>query len=348
MSFSPELDENVSLAAMNSLAVQASARWFAEARSGEELRSLLDEAARRNLATLILGGGSNLVFAGDFDGLVLRMSIAGRHWEQVEDDSAVLVLGAGENWHESVLYAASAGYCGIENLALIPGTAGAAPVQNIGAYGVELKDTLVSVTALDRDTGEWVVLANEECEFGYRDSLFKHRPGRYVITELRLRLSRSRALSLEYADLANYFDDEDASALTPLDVAEAVMAVRRRKLPDPEQIPNAGSFFKNPVVEMSVWEALKAAYPDIPGYPGNGSAKLAAAWLIDQCGWKGFRNGRVGVHNRQALVLINHSGGCGSDVLALADRIREDVLARFGVTLEMEPGVIPPECALGQ
>lgn len=347
MSLPPEFDENVSLATMNSLAVQASARWFAEVRSGEELKSLLDGAARRNLATLILGGGSNLVFASDFDGLVLRMSIAGRRWEQVEGDSAVLVLGAGENWHESVLYAASAGYRGIENLALIPGTAGAAPVQNIGAYGVELKDTLVSVTALDRDTGEWVILGNEECEFGYRDSLFKHRPGRYVITELRLRLSRSRALSLEYADLANYFDGEDASALTPLEVAEAVMAVRRRKLPDPQQIPNAGSFFKNPVVEMSVWEALKAAYPDIPGYPGNGSAKLAAAWLIDQCGWKGFRNGRVGVHNRQALVLINHSGGDGSDVLALADRIRKDVLARFGVMLEMEPGVIPPECALG-
>ncbi|MEQ9546598.1 MAG: UDP-N-acetylmuramate dehydrogenase [Marinobacter sp.] len=348
MSLSPALEEHVSLAAMNSMAIPASARWFAEVTSGQELESLLEVAAQKDLATLILGGGSNLVFAGDFDGLVLHMSITGRRWEQVDGDSAVLVLGAGENWHESVLYAASAGYRGIENLALIPGTAGAAPVQNIGAYGVELEDTLVSVTALDRRTGEWVVLANEECGFGYRDSLFKHQPGRYVITELRLRLCRSRELSLGYADLANYFDGADTSTLKALDVAQAVMAVRRRKLPDPEQTPNAGSFFKNPVVDQKVWDELKSAYPDMPGYPGEGTAKLAAAWLIDQCGWKGFRNNRVGVHNRQALVLINHSGGNGSDVLALAERIRQDVMARFGVALEMEPGVIPPDGALGR
>ncbi|MDX1599278.1 MAG: UDP-N-acetylmuramate dehydrogenase [Marinobacter sp.] len=348
MSLPPALEEHVSLAAMNSLAVPASARWFAEVTSGQELESLLEVAEQRDLATLILGGGSNLVFAGDFDGLVLHMAITGRCWEHVDGDSAVLVLGAGENWHESVLYAASAGYRGIENLALIPGTVGAAPVQNIGAYGVELKDTLVSVTALDRKTGEWVVLANEDCGFGYRDSLFKHQPGRYVITELRLRLCRSRELTLGYADLANYFDGADTSILKALDVAQAVMAVRRRKLPDPEQIPNAGSFFKNPIVGRKVWDELKLAYPDMPGYPGNGTAKLAAAWLIDQCGWKGFRNDRVGVHNRQALVLINHSGGSGSDVLALAERIRQDVLARFGVALEMEPGVIPPDRALGR
>ncbi|WP_297793684.1 UDP-N-acetylmuramate dehydrogenase [uncultured Marinobacter sp.] len=348
MSLPPALEEHVSLAAMNSLAVPASARWFAEVTSGQELESLLEVAEQRDLATLILGGGSNLVFAGDFDGLVLHMGITGRCWEHVDGDSAILVLGAGENWHESVLYAASAGYRGIENLALIPGTVGAAPVQNIGAYGVELKDTLVSVTALDRKTGEWVVLANEDCGFGYRDSLFKHQPGRYVITELRLRLCRSRELTLGYADLANYFDGAGTSNLKALDVAQAVMAVRRRKLPDPEQIPNAGSFFKNPIVDRKVWGELKLAYPDMPGYPGNGTAKLAAAWLIDQCGWKGFRNDRVGVHNRQALVLINHSGGSGSDVLALAERIRQDVLARFGVALEMEPGVIPPDRALGR
>lgn len=346
MSLPPELDEHVSLTAMNSMAIPASARWFAKVTSGQDLQALLGVAAQKGLSTLILGGGSNLIFAGDFDGLVLHMSIPGRRWEQVDGDSAVLVLGAGENWHESVLYAASAGYRGIENLALIPGTAGAAPVQNIGAYGVELKDTLVSVTAFDRKTGEWVVLANEDCDFGYRDSLFKHQPGRYVITELRLRLCRSRELSLGYADLANYFEGADKSALTAQDVAQAVMAVRRRKLPEPQQIPNAGSFFKNPVVDLRVWEELKLAYPEMPGYPGDQTAKLAAAWLIDQCGWKGFRNDRVGVHNRQALVLINHSGGTGSDVLALAERIRQDVQARFGVALEMEPGVIPLDGAL--
>ncbi|MEX2474845.1 UDP-N-acetylmuramate dehydrogenase [Marinobacter sp.] len=341
MKLPANIRENVSLQAMNSLGIDVSARWYGEATSGNRLISLLDFADEEGLETLVLGGGSNLVFAGDFPGLVARLAITGRRWEQVEGDSAILVLGGGENWHEAVLYAASAGYRGIENLALIPGTAGAAPVQNIGAYGVELKDTLVSVTVLDRNTGSWRVIHCEECDFAYRDSVFKRQPGRYVITELRLHLSRSAPLTLVYADLAGYFDEQEIPALTPLDVAQAVMAVRRRKLPDPQQMPNAGSFFKNPVVPLADWENLKAEHPDMPGYPGPVTAKLAAAWLIDQCGWKGFRNARVGVHNRQALVLINHSGGTGADVLSLAERIRRDVQARFGVTLDMEPGVIP-------
>lgn len=342
-----EIRENVSLHALNSLAIDASARWYADVTSDDQLATLLAFADQEGLETLILGGGSNLVFAGNFDGLVLHMALAGRRWEQVEGDSAVLVLGAGESWHDAVLYAAAAGYRGIENLALIPGTAGAAPVQNIGAYGVELRDSLVSVTVLDRESGDWQVLANEDCAFAYRDSLFKHKPGRYVITELRLRLSRSQALALGYADLRDYFEGQKTDELTPLDVAQAVMAVRRRKLPDPQQMPNAGSFFKNPVVSLAQWEALKAEHPDMPGYPGRDTAKLAAAWLIDQCGWRGFRDERVGVHNRQALVLINHSGGSGADVLALADRIQKDVDARFGVQLEREPGVIPARKASG-
>ncbi len=267
----------------------------------------------------------------------------GRHWEDVRNDEATLVLGAGENWHDSVMYAATSGYRGIENLALIPGTAGAAPVQNIGAYGVELKDTLVSVTALDRHSGETVVLAGADCRFGYRDSLFKQEPGHYVITEIRLRLSRSRPLALDYGDLKGYFgDDLDVATLTPLEVANAVMAVRRRKLPDPQTLPNAGSFFKNPVVSDETWQRLQRDNPGIAGYPAVGSVKLAAAWLIDQCGWKGYRDARVGVHSHQALVLVNHSGGSGADILALARRIREDVKKRFGVELEMEPGVVAP------
>jgi UDP-N-acetylmuramate dehydrogenase len=238
------------------------------------------------------------------------------------------------------MYAASAGYRGIENLALIPGTVGAAPVQNIGAYGAELRDTLLEVSALDRHTGHEVTLTNSLCHFSYRDSVFKHEPGRYIITSVRLRLSRSRPFSLDYRDLAEYFDGRGARDLTPLDVANGVMAVRRRKLPDPAQLPNAGSFFKNPVVPLDTWHSLQQSYPDIAGYPGDKCAKVAAAWLIDQCGWKGYRNGKVGVHNRQALVLVNHSNGTGQDVLALADRIRSDVDVRFGIALEMEPGVV--------
>ncbi|MCD1648384.1 UDP-N-acetylmuramate dehydrogenase [Marinobacter adhaerens] len=340
MSEQPEIRENVELEALNTLHVPARARFYVEVHSAEELARSLDWAASEDHEVLILGGGSNLVLAGDFMGLVVRLAIRGRRWAHIQDHKATLVLGAGENWHEAVLYAARAGYRGIENLALIPGTAGAAPVQNIGAYGVELCDCLESVTALDRDTGELVVLENAECRFAYRDSLFKQTPGRYVITEIRLGLSRSRPLVLGYRDLQEYLADTPETALDPLHVAEAVMAIRRRKLPDPDIIPNAGSFFKNPVVENATYEALRERNPDIVAYPQEHGVKLAAAWLIDQSGWKGFRNARVGVHNRQALVLINHSGGTGADILELAETIRQSVADRFGVTLEIEPGIV--------
>ncbi|PPI84641.1 UDP-N-acetylenolpyruvoylglucosamine reductase [Marinobacter maroccanus] len=336
----PEIRENVELEALNTLHVPARARFFVEVHSADELVRSLDWAAAEDHEVLILGGGSNLVFAGDFTGLVVCLAIRGRRWEHIEDHRATLVLGAGENWHEAVLYAARAGYRGIENLALIPGTAGAAPVQNIGAYGVELCDCLESVTALDRKTGELVPLNNAECRFAYRDSLFKQTPGRYVITEIRLGLSRSQPLVLGYRDLQDYLGDTPESALDPVHVAEAVMAIRRRKLPDPDIIPNAGSFFKNPVVDGAIFESLRERHPDIVGYPQEQGVKLAAAWLIDQSGWKGFRNARVGVHNRQALVLINHSGGTGADILELAETIRRSVAERFGVTLEMEPGIV--------
>lgn len=340
-SLAERIRRDVELRELTTLKVPARARFLVEAHRVEDLQEAIAWANSQGLATLLLGGGSNLVIRGDVDALVIRMAMTGRRWEQVSEDSATLVLGAGENWHGAVLYAASAGYRGIENLALIPGTTGAAPVQNIGAYGVELKDTLVSVTALDWHTGELVTLANADCNFGYRDSLFKQQAGRYAIVQVRLRLSRDRALALAYGDLATYFADHpQPAALTPLEVAEAVMAVRRRKLPDPEQIPNVGSFFKNPVVSQSKWQGLQADFPGIVSYPAGEGVKLAAAWLIDQCGWKGYRNDRVGVHNRQALVLINHSGGTGEDILALAERIRADVAGTFGVDLEMEPRVV--------
>jgi UDP-N-acetylmuramate dehydrogenase len=337
----PAIRENVRLAALNTLAVDACARYFAEVHDENEVRSALAWADTQNLDTLILGGGSNLVFAGDFRGLVILMAIKGRCWEQVSDTDAILRLGAGENWHEAVLYAARSGYRGIENLALIPGTAGAAPVQNIGAYGTELCDTLVSLDALDRHTGVRVTLSVEDCEFAYRDSLFKHHSGRYLILEVRLRLSRQRPLNLGYRDLQEYLGpDADPNNLSPLEVAEAVMAVRRRKLPDPSALPNAGSFFKNPVISQDAFDQLRARYPEVVSYPQTQGVKLAAAWLIDQAGWKGFRNERVGVHNRQALVLVNHGHGAGQDVLDLAARIQASVLERFGVSLDMEPGIV--------
>ncbi|MBW7470139.1 UDP-N-acetylmuramate dehydrogenase [Marinobacter sp. M216] len=340
MSLTAEPREHVQLGDLNTLHVPAVARFYWEVEDADGLKEALAWAANHSASVLILGGGSNLVFNGDFNGLVIRICVRGRYWEHARNHEATLVLGGGENWHEAVLYAAGAGYRGIENLALIPGTAGAAPVQNIGAYGVELCDTLESVTALDRRTGEVVRLSNNECRFAYRDSLFKQSPGRYAIIEVRLRLSRDKPLQLGYRDLEEYLGERPRSELSATDVAEAVMAIRRRKLPDPDLIPNAGSFFKNPVVPSAEYKSLQSTYPDIVGYKQPQGVKLAAAWLIDQCGWKGFRNGRVGVHNRQALVLINHSGGTGRDILELAGKIRETVRAKFGVELEMEPGVV--------
>ncbi|MBC7192107.1 UDP-N-acetylmuramate dehydrogenase [Marinobacter sp.] len=337
----PEIRENVALDNLNTLRVPARARWFCEITGQDELLAVADWARTRRLCTLLLGGGSNLVFTGDFDGLVIAMAMRGRRWESVSGDQATLVLKAGENWHESVLYAASSGFRGIENLALIPGTVGAAPIQNIGAYGVELCDTLESVTVYDARTGDIRVLKAPGCCFGYRDSIFKHESNRYIVLELRLRLSRSRPLSLGYGELADYFSGrQEKDEPTPLEVAKAVMAIRRRKLPDPVQLPNAGSFFKNPVLGLSQWQHLKEQWPEMPGYPVGDRMKVPAAWLIDQSGWRGYRNERVGVHNRQALVLINHSGGTGRDILELAERIRKDVEQRYGITLEREPGII--------
>lgn len=341
MSKLPEIRENVPLADLNTLRTPATARWFCAVSDQAELLAVADWARHERLKVLILGGGSNLVFAGDFNGLVIAMTMRGRSWECLAGDEATLALKAGENWHESVLYAAGSGFRGIENLALIPGTVGAAPIQNIGAYGVELCDTLESVTVYDARDGGIRQLKAPVCCFGYRDSIFKHESDRYIVLELRLRLSRSKPLSLGYGELADYFSDRhEHEQPTPLEVAEAVMAIRRRKLPDPEQMPNVGSFFKNPVIGAGHWQSLKDRFPEMPGYPAGERMKVPAAWLIDQSGWKGYRNERVGVHSQQALVLINHSGGTGRDILELADRIREDVMERYGIALEREPGVI--------
>lgn len=340
MSAALDVRRDVELVSLNSMHLPATAKYYVEVTDAGSLAGALGWAKEHAEPVLILGGGSNLVFTGDVEGLVIRLCIRGRCWEHAEGNEATLVLGAGESWHESVLYAARSGYRGIENLALIPGTAGAAPVQNIGAYGTELKDTLESVTAFDRESDQWVELKNSDCEFGYRESLFKRLPGRYVITEVRLRLSRVRAFQTAYRDLEEYLGDTAKTDLSATAVAEAVMAIRRRKLPDPEILPNAGSFFKNPVVTKEAYSALKAGHPEIVGYEQPENVKLAAAWLIDRCGWKGYRNERVGVHNRQALVLINHSEGNGQDILALAERIKASVFEKFGVALEMEPGVV--------
>ncbi len=332
----------VPLQALNTLRLPGEAHWFARVEDQDRLPDLLQWADERQLPTLILGGGSNLVLLDDFPGLVLAMAIRERHWVVEDEDSAILTLGAGENWHESVLYACQAGYRGLENLALIPGTVGAAPVQNIGAYGVELSQTLVSLDVWDRQEGRFHTLANEQCCFAYRDSLFKQQRDRYVILRLRLRLSRTAQYRLSYGELAERFGHlhDPESELSPKTLADTVARIRLRKLPDPAHLPNAGSFFKNPVVSPEKLTELRSAWPDIVAYPDGEGFKLAAGWMIERCGWKGHREAHVGVHSRQALVLIHHGEGTGMELLALAERIQADVYSCFGVNLEIEPRLI--------
>ncbi|MGP4842611.1 UDP-N-acetylmuramate dehydrogenase [Marinobacter sp. 1Y8] len=334
--------KNAPLQSLNTLRFSAVASWLQIIDSLDTLRQALAWGQERSLPILVLGGGSNIVFGGDFPGLVLQIALRGRCWSQVDNETAILELGAGENWHDTVMYAVRSGYRGIENLALIPGTVGAAPIQNIGAYGVELRDALEGVKAWDCDTGETVVLSRDDCQFGYRDSVFKQQPDRYVVLGIRLKLSKTAPFNLDYRDLQAFFVDRaERSELTVEDVANAVIKVRNRKLPNPDMLPNAGSFFKNPVVSRRQYDELLGRFPGIVAYVSDDVAKLAAGWLIDQCGWKGFREGHVGVHSKQALVLVHHGHGEGLELLSLASRIRDDVKARFGVVLEVEPRIFP-------
>lgn len=340
-----QLKTEIDLRSLNTLGVSAKAAWFVRLAQKGDLPYWLSWARERALPVLILGGGSNLVLARDFPGLVIQMGLKGRCWESVSQESAILDVAAGENWHDTVMYSVDAGYGGLENLALIPGTVGAAPIQNIGAYGAELAEVLASVDVFDIQVGEWRRLTRQECRFGYRDSLFKQEPGRYVITGVRLSLSRQRPLNVAYRDLQQYFAQlqREPSSLSGADVARAVIAIRHDKLPDPTRLPNVGSFFKNPVVSQAYYEKLHGSFPGLVSYPDTGGVKLAAGWMIDQCGWKGYRNAHVGVHARQALVLINHANGSGQDILDLARAIQADVEKTFGVMLEIEPLVIGGE-----
>ncbi len=335
--------ENARLDARNTFGVRAVAPMLVEATDTAALPELFGYAMLRESSTLVLGGGSNLLFAGDPPGAVLALET--RRIDLVEDqgDAAIVRAEAGVGWHDFVLWTLGHGLTGLENLALIPGTVGAAPIQNIGAYGVEVREHVHAVEAFDRDSGRFVRLAAVDCAFAYRDSLFKHLPDRYVVSAVEFALSRTFQPRLGYAGI------EDELRAMGIDgspraaqVAEAVIRIRRRKLPDPAVVGNAGSFFKNPIVPAAQAEALLAANPVMPVFRGAdaGSRKLSAAWLIDQCGWKGHRDGDAGVSPDHALVLVNHGTATGLELLALARRIAESVQARFGVAIEPEPRIV--------
>jgi UDP-N-acetylmuramate dehydrogenase len=335
------LQANASLQAFNSFGLDVSARLFAESHSDAQVREALVVARERQMALLVIGGGSNLLLTQDVDALVLRMASRGIRLLSETDAGVIVEAEAGEPWHPFVLWSLAQGLMGLENLSLIPGTVGAAPMQNIGAYGVELKDVFAGLTALDRQTGELREFSLEQADFGYRDSLFKHEAGRWLILRVRFVLRRQAALHLQYGPLRQYLQGQGIDAPTASDVSRAVCAIRSAKLPDPAVLGNAGSFFKNPVVSAELTARLRAEHPDLVAYPqADGQCKLAAGWLIERAGWKGLRDGDAGVHQQQALVLVNYGAATGMQLLNLARRIQVDIVERFGVELEIEPNVL--------
>ena len=327
------------LRARNTFGVDATASVLIEVSDVAALPEVL--ARHASEAPLLLGGGSNLLFAGDPTGAVVALAI--RDIAIVEDgDTAIVRADAGVVWHDFVLWSLAQGLCGLENLALIPGTVGAAPIQNIGAYGVEVREHIHCVEAFDRDSGSMIRLDNAACDFAYRDSRFKREPERYVVTRVEFALPRTPALRLDYAGIGEELAAMGIATPTPSQVADAVIRIRRRKLPDPAVLGNAGSFFKNPIVPAAQAEALLAQHASLPLFRGSSAdtRKLSAAWLIDQCGWKGHRDGDAGVAASHALVLVNHGHATGAQLLALARRIADSVHERFGVAIEPEPRIV--------
>ncbi len=332
---------NISLKPFNTFGIDVSCDHFSTFSSIEELETLLKE--HNNRKRLILGGGSNMLFTKDFDGAVLKNEIKGITVSAETDDTIDLTVGAGEVWHDFVLYCVDHNFGGVENLSLIPGTVGASPMQNIGAYGVEIKDIFVRLEAVEIASGEVRTFTNEECHFGYRESIFKNTyKDRYVIVNVTYRLTKkNHELKTAYGAIQEELQRMQVSAPSIKDISNAVIAIRQSKLPDPKQIGNAGSFFKNPVVDISVYNKIAKEYENVPHYPaGEGKVKLAAGWLIEKAGWKGYRKDNYGVHEKQALVLVNLGNTDGKKIYNLSKAIIEDLNTKFGVVLEREVNII--------
>ena len=326
---------------LNTLALEATASAFTRVHSEAQLCGACHWAAEQSMAVVPLGQGSNIVLRGDIDALVVAQCERGR--ELLEDNGETLLLrvAAGESWHELVLWTLEAGYNGLENLALIPGTVGAAPIQNIGAYGVELDQFVEAVHCIEIATGDALILSAAECKFAYRESIFKHAfKDQLFVTAIDIRLSRSANVHTQYPALSAYLDDNPPVLMSPQAVCDAVIAIRSSKLPDPALLPNVGSFFKNPLVSSAQLAQLLARFPHIPHYAhADGQTKIPAAWLIDYCGWKGRRCDGVGVHPDHALVLVNYGANNGEQLLALARDIADSVAHSFGLQLDIEPRV---------
>lgn len=329
---------HVDLTPFNTLALPGFAARYQKITAPEQLTATELAGERR----FLLGGGSNLVLTGDFDGLILHMAIPGKRLLAEDSEAWYIEAGAGENWHDFVQWTLQQGWPGLENLSLIPGTTGAAPIQNIGAYGLEVAELFHSLTAWDFEKSAFLAVDRNTCRFAYRDSLFKqegwHLSGRMAIVSVTFRLPKRWIANTRYADLTQELMAQKLSQPSAQDIANAIMAIRQRKLPDPAVIPNSGSFFHNPIVDRKQAEQLGLTHPNLPQYAQpDGRVKLAAGWLIEQAGWKGKSLGPVGMYEKQALVLVNHGGASGADVKATMSAVQQDVRARFGVTLTPEP-----------
>lgn len=341
-----QIQSQIPLTTLNTFGIAAQASHFVRIDDLTQLRqlqaTLKHDPRWRGMPRFILGGGSNVILAQNLSQLVVQMAIPGRQLISESETHFLVSAGAGENWHEFVLWTLQQGYPGLENLSLIPGTVGASPIQNIGAYGVEMQDYFHHLVAMHLDTGEMKTFTKQECAFAYRDSIFKQtQPNPYVIVEVVFALPKKWQAQIQYGDVAARLRDQgdsDLSQVTALAVSQAICHIRQSKLPDPAVIGNAGSFFKNPIVEARVSDQIRANFPNCVSYPQtNGQVKLAAGWLIEQCGWKGKRSGRVAVYEKQALVLVNAGGASAQDVQHMAQAIQADVKAKFDVALEIEP-----------
>lgn len=337
----PLIQENISLKPFNTFGVEAFARWYTEINSEDELIELFSNQKWKNVDRLILGGGSNLLLTKDFDGLAIRMNIKGITSE-VDGNDVHIDAGAGEVWNDLVMFCVNRGFAGMENLSLIPGSVGASPIQNIGAYGVELKDVFESCRAFEIATGKILHFNKDECEFAYRESIFKKQlKGKVIITSVRFKLSTVAALNTSYGAIAEEINKRGIDKPSIKDVSDVVSSIRVSKLPDPSTIGNSGSFFKNPILSEVEFKQIQSDFPDTVHFClPNSTVKLAAGWLIEQCGWKGKKIGEAGTWKNQALVLVNYGNATGTDIYKLSSQIIDDVKTKFGVTLEREVNIV--------
>ncbi|GAB4251864.1 MAG: UDP-N-acetylmuramate dehydrogenase [Vicingaceae bacterium] len=334
--------ENISLKNLNTFGVEAKARFYSEINNVEEAVALLKTGTAQTNKILVLGGGSNVLFLNDFEGLLIKNNLKGIEVIDEDETTIELKVGAGEIWHEFVMYCIENQYCGLENLSLIPGNVGAAPMQNIGAYGVEVKSFITQVNALNIKTQALYTFKNEACDFGYRTSIFKtSHKNQFLITSVQFKLSKTPQLNTSYGAIEQELEKMNISSPTIRDVSNAVIAIRSSKLPNPNELGNAGSFFKNPIVSNELIKDLQRKYPNLPVYPlDESTSKIAAGWLIEQCGWKGKKFKNCGVHEKQALVLVNYGGASGKEIFELSDKIINNVKDTFGVELEREVNII--------